>query len=368
MVLPPTPNPSPQGGGEVGLNARSRPLRRHLQHLLRARKPSRRRRGAYAARLSRIGRCSANAPRTAPSAWRDRCAAGARFFPPGSCAEARSGSAAASLKRLAPFRRARRSHRRPRAVLPAHACATSSVPCCPVRTPSAWPRHAFLLEEFLAREAAAGRIPEAIVRRQGQGPAAWALPPEGVRRRWPQSRARWRLCDGLEVRDRGVELLRHGRRLRLRRRYLRRFRADGRAFAPPRRAQAPRRTPCIAADGFSCRHQIRDGSGRTAVHVARILSDALAAAPALTCAAGIDAATAHRCRRGAALARVKHNPVRYQRRCPRRWTLGRPKGRFVSRLEYLDGQQACSVGRISGGIQCRLAHPTSARAAQPMGW
>lgn len=35
----------------------------------------------------------------------------------------------------------------------------------------------------------------------------------------------------------------------------------------------------IAADGFSCRHQIRDGSGRTAVHVARILRDALEAAP-----------------------------------------------------------------------------------------
>ena len=35
----------------------------------------------------------------------------------------------------------------------------------------------------------------------------------------------------------------------------------------------------IAADGFSCRHQISDGSGRTAVHVARILRDVLAAAP-----------------------------------------------------------------------------------------
>ena len=33
----------------------------------------------------------------------------------------------------------------------------------------------------------------------------------------------------------------------------------------------------IAADGFSCRHQIHDGTGRTAVHVARILSDAMAA-------------------------------------------------------------------------------------------
>ena len=32
----------------------------------------------------------------------------------------------------------------------------------------------------------------------------------------------------------------------------------------------------IVADGTSCRQQIRDGSGREAVHVARLLADALA--------------------------------------------------------------------------------------------
>ena len=31
----------------------------------------------------------------------------------------------------------------------------------------------------------------------------------------------------------------------------------------------------IAADGFSCRHQIRDGTGREALHVARILRQAM---------------------------------------------------------------------------------------------
>ena len=31
----------------------------------------------------------------------------------------------------------------------------------------------------------------------------------------------------------------------------------------------------IAADGFSCRHQIRDGTGREALHVARILHQAM---------------------------------------------------------------------------------------------
>jgi len=32
----------------------------------------------------------------------------------------------------------------------------------------------------------------------------------------------------------------------------------------------------IVADGVSCRHQIRDGTGRRAVHVARVLERALA--------------------------------------------------------------------------------------------
>ncbi|HEX7075986.1 MAG TPA: heterodisulfide reductase-related iron-sulfur binding cluster, partial [Hyphomicrobiaceae bacterium] len=33
----------------------------------------------------------------------------------------------------------------------------------------------------------------------------------------------------------------------------------------------------IAADGFSCRHQIKDGTGRQARHVALVLRDVLAA-------------------------------------------------------------------------------------------
>jgi len=40
----------------------------------------------------------------------------------------------------------------------------------------------------------------------------------------------------------------------------------------------------IAADGFSCRHQIHDGTGRTPLHVARILCQAMtsaAVAPAI---------------------------------------------------------------------------------------
>jgi FAD/FMN-containing dehydrogenase/Fe-S oxidoreductase len=45
------------------------------------------------------------------------------------------------------------------------------------------------------------------------------------------------------------------------------------SLLPAVRAAAP--NAAIAADGFSCRHQIRDGAGREAVHVVRILADAL---------------------------------------------------------------------------------------------
>jgi glycerol-3-phosphate dehydrogenase subunit C len=35
-------------------------------------------------------------------------------------------------------------------------------------------------------------------------------------------------------------------------------------------------TTLIVADGFSCRHQIKDGAGRDAMHVASVLAMALA--------------------------------------------------------------------------------------------
>jgi FAD/FMN-containing dehydrogenase/Fe-S oxidoreductase len=47
----------------------------------------------------------------------------------------------------------------------------------------------------------------------------------------------------------------------------------GISLLPAVRAAAP--DASIAADGFSCRHQIRDGTGREAVHIARILARAL---------------------------------------------------------------------------------------------
>lgn len=50
------------------------------------------------------------------------------------------------------------------------------------------------------------------------------------------------------------------------------------ALLPAVRAAAPE--AAIVADGFSCRHQIADGTGRQAVHVAQLLAKALATNPA----------------------------------------------------------------------------------------
>jgi Fe-S oxidoreductase len=42
------------------------------------------------------------------------------------------------------------------------------------------------------------------------------------------------------------------------------------------KVRAAERDALIVADGTSCRHQIRDGAGREALHVARVLQAALA--------------------------------------------------------------------------------------------
>jgi Fe-S oxidoreductase len=49
------------------------------------------------------------------------------------------------------------------------------------------------------------------------------------------------------------------------------------ALLPAARAAAPE--TLVIADGFSCSHQIRDGSGREAIHVARVLAQAMESRP-----------------------------------------------------------------------------------------
>ena len=46
-----------------------------------------------------------------------------------------------------------------------------------------------------------------------------------------------------------------------------------RSLLPAVRAAPP--DALVVADGTSCRHQIADGAGRTAIHVARVLASAL---------------------------------------------------------------------------------------------
>ncbi len=138
--------------------------------------------------------------------------------------------------------------------------------------------HALLLEEFLVREADARRIPRHIARSAAQRAAARPLPPEGVRRHAVPSRLRWGWWRALRVET--VEssccgmagAFGYGADT-----YEASMAMGELALLPAVRKAAP--GTIIAADGFSCRHQIRDGSGREAWHVARILHQALGEAP-----------------------------------------------------------------------------------------
>ncbi len=132
---------------------------------------------------------------------------------------------------------------------------------------------ALLLEEFLAREAAAGRIAGPIGKRRAKvllhghchQKAFGAMGSVG---------AALALIEGLEVET--VESSCCGMAGAFG------YGADTHEVSmamgeltllPAVRRAAP--DTLIAADGFSCRHQIRDGAGRTALHVARILRQAM---------------------------------------------------------------------------------------------
>jgi Fe-S oxidoreductase len=140
--------------------------------------------------------------------------------------------------------------------------------------------HALLLEEFLAREAAAGRIAGPIGRQEGKvllhghchQKAFGIMGSVG---------AALALVDGLEVAT--VESSCCG--------MAGAFGYDADTYAvsmamgeltllPAVRDAAPETV--IAADGFSCRHQIQDGTGRQPRHVARILQQAMSGTAATT--------------------------------------------------------------------------------------
>jgi Fe-S oxidoreductase len=134
---------------------------------------------------------------------------------------------------------------------------------------------AFLFEEFLAREGGAGRLPPSI----GQGAGKVLLHGHCHQKAFGvmgSIHSALALIDGLQVETvessccgmagafgYGAET--HEASI-----------AMGELTLLPAVRKAPADT-VIAADGFSCRHQIRDGTGREALHVARILHRAMGA-------------------------------------------------------------------------------------------
>ncbi len=137
---------------------------------------------------------------------------------------------------------------------------------------------ALLLEEFLVREADAGRIPRHIARREGSvllhghchqkafgamDAVAGAL---GLVEGLAVTTVESSCCGMAGAFGYGADT------------YTVSMAMGELSLLPAVRKAAP--GTIIAADGFSCRHQIRDGSGREAWHVARILHQALGKAPA----------------------------------------------------------------------------------------
>jgi Fe-S oxidoreductase len=131
-------------------------------------------------------------------------------------------------------------------------------------------RHAFLLEEFLVREAAARRIAGPIGRHDGKvllhghchQKAFGVMGSVG---------AALALVEGLEVET--VESSCCGMAGAFG--YGAETYAVSIAMGLLRAVRRAAPDAVIAADGFSCRHQIRDGTGRQPRHIARILSEAI---------------------------------------------------------------------------------------------
>ena len=80
---------------------------------------------------------------------------------------------------------------------------------------------------------------------------------------------------GLEFTVLDAGLLRHGRRLRVRARPLRRVDQGGERVLLPAVRAAAQPTTFIVTNGFSCREQIPQTTGRRVWHLAEILQKAL---------------------------------------------------------------------------------------------
>jgi Fe-S oxidoreductase len=134
--------------------------------------------------------------------------------------------------------------------------------------------HALLLEEFLAREAAAGRFkprlraasrPIKVHRHCHQKAFAAVQPVLEVLRLIPNAKPELieSSCCGMAG-SFGYEAVHYDVSMKM-----------AELSLLPAVRSAP--DALIVADGTSCRHQIADGSGREALHVARVLADHLEA-------------------------------------------------------------------------------------------
>ena len=249
---------------------RSRALRRHVQQLLRAGERARRARGAARppatactcnARRQASGRCAAAAP-SSRRAWSTK----------------RSAKRGARSTRCCRYVRARRRRSSASSRRACCRCATSSCAAASARKRASCSR---------------ARVPvRGVPRAREQRPDACELPlkPLAATRALLHGHCHQKAfdacragADGAAAGFRGwqstadrIELLRDGGQLRLRGRALRRLDGDGGAVAAARGARRRRTATLIVADGTSCRHQIHDGAGREAMHVARVLERALA--------------------------------------------------------------------------------------------
>ncbi len=199
------------------------------------------------------------------------CAAAARFSPAGMVDEARA-RARQLVDALLPFAARRHRHRRPRAVVPADAARRGAGAWAWATTPTRSPGRRCCSRNSSRAKRSAGRF--ALALQPASGPilvhghchqkAFGAIAP---------ILDVLRLIPGADAEADRDLVLRHGRQLRLRGRALRRLDADGRIEPAAGRARCT--DAIIVADGTSCRHQIADGAGREALHVARVLADHL---------------------------------------------------------------------------------------------
>ena len=133
--------------------------------------------------------------------------------------------------------------------------------------------HALLFEEFLAREAAPDG--SSLPARAGEEArlAAWPLPSE-ILRRDGRGRSGAETVPELEVETIESSCCGMAGAFGYHAETIDVSRAMGELSLLPAVRKAPD-DALIVADGTSCRHQIHDGAGREAVHVARVLAMSL---------------------------------------------------------------------------------------------